>query len=193
MGLKGSCSFFEAYRLLWWVRKAALGGRRPDPVLELFRLLGGQGELACVGGAPGRAATQEHGLWLRLPWSSPSRCARGSDLLIWFKKRKKEPPASSHWVWTLSRREVGGDRDLGKRDFLPGFSACGHTDQFLILRSAGHWVRQCVHQMSPPVSYHVTHSFQPLSLNYCLLSFCLSFFPPEMVRTHVRMKLVYPC
>lgn len=48
-------------------------------------------------------------------------------------------------------------------------------------------------KMSPPVSYHVTHSFQPLSLNYCLLSFCLSFFPPEMVRTHVRMKLVYPC
>lgn len=56
MGLKGSCSCFEAYRLLWWVRKAALGGRRPDPVLELFMLLGGQGELACVGGAPGRAA-----------------------------------------------------------------------------------------------------------------------------------------
>lgn len=49
MGLKGSCSFFEAYRLLWWVHKAALGGRRPDPVLELFMLLGGQGELACVG------------------------------------------------------------------------------------------------------------------------------------------------
>lgn len=41
-----------------------------------------------------------------------------------------------------------------------------------------------------------THSFQPLSLNYCLLSFCLSFFfffPSEMVRSRVRMKLVYPC
>lgn len=45
---------------------------------------------------------------------------------------------------------------------------------------------------SPPVSYHVTHSSQPLSLNYRSLSSCLSFFPLEMVRTWVRMKLVYP-
>lgn len=29
----------------------------------------------------------------------------------------------------------------------------------------------------PSCSYHVTHSLQPLSLNHCLLSSCLSLFP----------------
>lgn len=59
MGLKGTCSFLAstAYGLLWWVNEEAQGRKMPDPLLEMFMFLGGQGELG-GGGLP--HGQQEH-------------------------------------------------------------------------------------------------------------------------------------
>lgn len=97
-------------------------------------------------------------------------------------------------IWIQSRREGERERDLGRRDFLPGLSACGHTDQFLILRSAGHWVRDCVDQ-DVPSCFISCNAFIAATEPKLLFAFFLPFVPslPEMVRTRGRMESVYPC
>lgn len=72
---------------------------------------------------------------------------------------------------------MGRERDLGRRDFLPGLSACGHADQFLILRSAGHWVRDCVDQ-DVPSCFISCNAFIAATEPKLLFAFFLPFLPP---------------
>lgn len=90
--------------------------------------------------------------------------------------KEKDPPSLHEFG---SRGEgVEGDRDLGEQDFLPGRPACGHTDQFLILHSAGLWVRDCVDQDIPSCFVSDNAFISATEPKLLFACFLLFFFPP---------------
>lgn len=161
------------------------GGGQAPSLSEMCMLLQGRedwGARCPVAGSNMRACSSD----CRCPGAVPA--AEPADSLS--ERRKPRHLSPEFGSGAGGREEVTG---IWAEGFSPRLlSMCAHRS---ISYPAFSWTLgyRLLIETSPPVSYHATHSFQPLSPNYCLLSFCLSFFPPEMVGARGRMKLVYPC
>lgn len=98
-----------SYRLLWWISEEAQGGRRPDPLWEVFVLIGAGGGVR-GGGAPWPAGTYVHGLGDHSCHARNILASKlGNQIFSFvFKRERRKPPH----LYTEAVPRAGGRREV---------------------------------------------------------------------------------